>query len=658
MCGIAGLINGSNSESLVRMVDIQSHRGPDDWGIEWFDEHQSGLAHRRLSIVDLSSAGHQPMVNKRGDKWITFNGEIYNFLELRSELQAKGHQFISNSDTEVILSAYDEWGAECVNRFNGMFAFGIYDTRKKELFIARDHLGIKPLYYAQRGNTFAFASEAKAIFEVPGFSRDIDPDGILSTLLLLWVPEPKTGFKDVAKLPAGHYAYFRNGVLTLTEYWDVPITEGNIKDRGEATYIEELRHLLEQAVDRQMMADVPVGAFLSGGLDSSLIVALMRKADPAAKLSTYTIAFSERDKKMEAMPDDAMYARKVAKVFETDHHEIEIQPDINEILPKILWHLDDPIADGAAINTYLISKAAKDHGTTVLLNGMGGDEVFGGYRKQLATKMIATYQRVPKILRRGLIEPLVNVTPVAIGGRGIRTVRWAKRFLRSANMSPLEAFIYGFAYYKPEELREFVQDQFLKSDFHDLYPIRRQYEIAERVKGCSLMQQMTYMDTKIFLASLNLAYSDKATMAASVEGRPPLIDKDLVEFAARLPDKYKINGRIQKYLLKKAAEAYLPNEIIYRPKAPFGTPLRAWMKSGLDKTLIKTFQNKTALHNKFLKHTAPLQMLEQHQSGKADHAHALWGALVLAMWIDQSDKHSSELSLARSSQTAVESIGA
>lgn len=638
MCGIAGIINGRHPEALKKMADVQAHRGPDDWGMEWFDYHQSGLAHRRLSILDLSTAGHQPMVNKQGDRWITFNGEIYNYLELKDRLTKLGHYFISSTDTEVILAAFDEWGPECVKEFNGMFAFGIYDTTKKELFIARDHLGVKPLYYAQRGGTFAFASEAKAIFEIPGFHKEIEPDAILSTLLLLWVPEPKTGFRNVSKLPAGHYGVFKDGKLTISEYWDVPITRGHIKDLGEDHYVQELRMLLEQSVSRQMISDVPVGAFLSGGLDSSVIVALMRKAQPGAKLSTYTIGFTSHDKKMEAMPDDAYYARKAAQVFGTDHNEIILNPNINEMLPKLLWHLDDPIADGASINTYLIAKAAKESGYTVLLNGMGGDEVFGGYRKQLASKMISTYQRIPGFIRNGLISPVVNAAPVAIGKYGIRSVRWAQRFLHSTNLAPLDAFIYGFGFQKPEELYRFVHDQYLKQDFKDLYPIRRQYEVAEKVKGCSLVQQMTYLDTKMYLNSLNLTYSDKATMAASVEGRPPLTDKDLVEFAAKLPDKYKINGKVQKYLLKRAAEAYLPKEIIYRRKAPFGTPLRSWMKSGLDKTFISLYQNPNGAYNKYLKREASLQMLTNHQSGRADHAYSLWGSLVAATWINQNSK--------------------
>jgi asparagine synthase (glutamine-hydrolysing) len=634
MCGIAGIINGGSPDALARMARMLAHRGPDDQGVKWFSGRHSGLAHRRLSIIDLSSAGHQPMRNHDGNRWITYNGEIYNYLELRQELAGRGHQFISHSDTEVILAAYDEWGADCVRRFNGMFAFGIYDSQRHELFVARDHLGIKPFYYAQQNDTFVFSSEAKAILALDGFEKRIDPDAVVSTLLRLWVPEPKTGYEGIWKLLPGHYAFFRDGKFTVSEYWDIPIGFDPEPERPESAYVEELRHLLEQAVRRQMLADVPVGAFLSGGLDSSLIVALMRKVNPSAEISSYTIGFTDRDQRMEAMPDDAYYARRVAARFETDHHEISLDPDINELLPKILWHLDDPVADGASINTYLIASAAREKGTIVLLNGMGGDEVFAGYRKQLSVLIGQQYRRVPGFLRKYLIEPVIDALPVEIVGRGLRYVRWAKFFLAANSGTPLDSFISGFTFLSEKDIGSALVDGLGAGPFRDLYPIRRYYELAQKVSHLPLVDQMTYLDTKLFLPGLNLLYSDKACMAASVESRPPLIDVDIVEFAARLPAKYKIHGRIQKYLLKKAAEAYLPEEIIYRPKAAFGTPLRAWMKSGLDQAVRARFQDTAAVHNRWLRYDYPLRILAEHQSGRSDNAHLLWGVFVLANWLD------------------------
>lgn len=632
MCGIAGIINGGSAGTLERMASVQAHRGPDDWGVRWFPERGSGLAHRRLSILDLSAAGHQPMAGRSGNRWITFNGEIYNYLELRRELERHGHSFISNTDTEVILAAFDQWGAACLNRFNGMFAFGIYDADAHELFIARDHLGVKPLYYCHRGETFAFASEAKGLFEVEGIERAVRFDAVVSSLLYLWVPEPETGFEGVYKLEAGHYGVFRDGRLRTTRYWDVPVQDQGGRERSEDEYVEELRELLERAVRRQMIADVPVGAFLSGGLDSSLVVALMRKVSNG-DISTYTIGFSEQDKQMEAMPDDAKYAAMVARSFGTDHHEIEARPDSSSLLGRMLLHLDDPIADGASINTYLISSAARARGTTVLLNGMGGDEVFGGYRKQLGALMVERYHRIPGFLR-AIGAPLVRALPVAVGGRGIRPVRWAKKFLRSAALDPLDAFIYGFAYFTPAEVPQLLAPPYDRIPFEELYPIRRYRETAASVAGIPFIDRMTYLDTKLFLPGLNLIYSDKAAMAASVETRPPLIDVDLVEFAARLPGRYKINGRVQKYLLKRAAEAYLPREIIYRPKAAFGTPIRAWMGRDLAGDVRRCYTDMSPETARFLRPQLPLRMLEEHAAGREDHAHSLWGLYALAVWME------------------------
>jgi asparagine synthase (glutamine-hydrolysing) len=632
MCGIAGIVGGATRETLERMIAVLEHRGPDDFGVELFDGHGAGLAHRRLAILDLSSAGHQPMVNHRGTRWITYNGEVFNFLELRQELASAGHRFVSNSDTEVILAAYDEWGPDCVRRFNGMFAFAIYDVESRELFLARDHLGVKPLYYVERGGMLAFASEAKALFEIDGVERRPDRDAIISTLMLLWVPEPKTGFEGITKLEAGHYAVWRDGVLRTTQYWDVPVGETHV-ERSEEEYLEELRAILERSVRRQMISDVPVGALLSGGLDSSLVVALMRRVS-GAEIDTYTIAFTEEDKRMEAMPDDARYAQIVARHVGTRHHEIVVRPDINELLPRILWHLDDPIADGAAINTYLISRGAREAGTTVLLSGMGADEIFGGYRKHLATLLISRYHAIPRSIRRGMIEPIVDALPVAIGGRGVRPVRWAKKFLRSATLPAMEAFMRGFGYYSAEELAELLVEPFDPRDIDSLYAVRRYHEVAERVRDLPLIDRMTYLDTKLFLPGLNLAYTDKASMAASIETRPPLIDLELVEFAARLPARYKINGRVQKYLLKRAAEAYLPREVIYRPKAAFGTPIRAWMKRGLADAMRSRLGDATSPAAAIIDRHYALGMLERHIAGREDNAHRLWGLYALATWLD------------------------
>lgn len=633
MCGIAGILNGGSPELLERMLRRLAHRGPDDWGIQWFPDHRSGLAHRRLAILDLSPAGHQPMANQQGTRWITYNGEIYNFRELRAELERRGYRFRSQTDTEVILAAYDEWGVECLRRFNGMFAFGIYDVQTRELFLARDPLGIKPLYYVQRGELFAFASEAKALLLVDNAEVVPDDDALLSLLIFLWVPEPKTGFCGIFKLPAGHYAIVRDGKLRIEEYWDVPLPgpEGLLSYRRESEYVEHLRILLERAVARQMISDVPVGAFLSGGVDSSLVVALMRRAQPETELATYTIAFAPEDHRVEAQPDDPAYARIVAQHVRTRHREILIRPNINELLPKILWHLDDPVADGAAINTYLISRHAKQQGTTVLLTGMGGDEVFAGYRKQLATLFVMHYHRLPRWFRRGLVEPFLEALPSGWTRSRLRPLRWFKKMLFPLRLRPLEAFVYGFAYCPPEQLQKLWRRPL--PPYHELYPLRRYWDVAERARGASPVALLTYLDTKLFLAGLNLLYSDKAAMAAAVETRPPLLDVDVVEFAFRLPDRYRIRGLTQKYLLKRAAEAYVPRQVLYRPKAPFATPLVAWMNGVLGERLRWWYTHQPGLHHEYLRAAEVLRLLDEHQRGSANHAHLLWACLVLAEWL-------------------------
>lgn len=633
MCGIAGILKCGSSEILQRMTLLQAHRGPDDSGCCWFQEQSTGLAHRRLSILDLSAAGHQPMCDSAGNNWITFNGEIYNYCQLRDELKAKGYTFNSDTDTEVILAAYNHWGADCVKRFNGMFAFAIYNTVTQVLFLARDHLGIKPLYYWHSEDKFAFASEAKSLFEVNPAINTINSDSVISSLLFLWIPEPNSGFTHIKKFPAGHYGTFINGVLRLHQFWNVPIiAELEKEHRREEDWVDELRSILERAVQRQMLADVPVGAFLSGGLDSSLIVALMRKVSNA-DISTYTIAFSEEDKRMEAMPDDARYARIVAKKFETAHYEIPATHDFNHLLPKLLWHLDEPIADGAAINTYLISYGAKQRGTTVLLNGMGGDEVYGGYRKQLASLLLQRYHRLPQWLRANVIHPLSNRLPVAIGGKGIRFTRWAQKFVKSAERTPLDAFMFGFAYFSPDELPQLLAPHLASIPFDELYAVQRYRQVAEAANGASFIDTMLYLDTNLFLPGLNLAYSDKGSMAASVESRPPLIDIELVEFMARVPSQLKIHGRTQKYLLKRAAEAYLPREIIYRPKAAFGTPIRAWMRGWLGQEVRRVFTHPDSTAANYIRTDFPLQLLDEHVAGKRDHAHRLWGIYTVMMWL-------------------------
>jgi asparagine synthase (glutamine-hydrolysing) len=646
MCGIAGTVGFANQELLERMSAVMEHRGPDDSGQKILSTEtlQVGLAFRRLAIIDLSPLGHQPMCSPDERVWIVFNGEIYNYRELRQDLQAKGYTFKSQTDTEVILNAYLEWGEHCPKKLNGMWAFAIVDLRKNLVFLSRDRVGEKPLYYTHLpGNRLMFASEIKSLLQCDELQREINPDGILSTLLFLWTPEPKTAFKGIEKLPAGCNMRIQNGKATIEKYWDIEF-ESYGKDKGEAYYIEELDALLQDTVRRQMIADVKVSAFLSGGLDSSLIAALMtrQKGEP---ITTYTIAFTERDKKFEAMPDDQKYAKIVARHLNADYQEIVLEPNVAELLPKLIYHLDEPIADSASINTYLICKMAKQSGTTVLLSGMGADELFAGYRKHLSVKVASLYRCVPALLRHAVIEPLVNMLPVANEKGGFRLFRWAKRFIKFASLPDFEAFVGSYAYYSEPELRALLSPEFQEvamKSYAESYPIRRHEEVRQallsRQPKLDLVTLMCAIDTKLFLTSLNLTYSDKSSMAASVEERVPFVDYRIVEFAHRLPARYKLGGSwvggyVQKYLLKKVAEKYLPKEIVYRPKAPFGAPLRAWIRNDLDQMIEDVLTPERLRQRGMFNANAVLNMLHRHKTGQEDYAHRIWALLTLELWM-------------------------
>ena len=652
MCGIFGYINPSTRHDglydIKTILKSMYHRGPDDSGYfsacgirfklhgEPVDNPAEGphpnvgLGHTRLSIIDLSRAGRQPMANENNTIWITYNGEIYNFKEIKHELRQKGHLFRSETDTEVVVHAYEEWGPECLDRFNGMFAFAIYDARDRSLFLARDRLGIKPLYWSARGDLLVFASEIKALMKIPEIQVEVDWEGLLGYLIFCWSPEPRTSFKGVEKLPPGHWLLWRDGQIKIHCYWDVPFDREQ-KDLGEEAYGERLDELIQNAVERRMLGDVPVGVFLSGGLDSSLIATLMTQPE-RERVAAYTVTFDEQDKAYEAMPDDQIYARKVADLIKADHREILIRPDISKLLPEIIWHLEEPIADPAAINTYLISKAAKEAGTTVLLSGMGADEIFAGYRKHISVYLAGIYKRfLPEFFRDGLLRPTIDRLPVAGRNDGYRFFRWAKRFTKSASLADVECFIGNYAYCNAVEINELLHPD-LQVDWDGIYPIQRHYDYFSNVRDRDLISQMTYVDTKLFLPGLNLAYTDKASMAASVEERVPFVDHEIVSFALNLPSKYRIHRLTQKYLLKKIATKYLPREIVYRPKAPFGAPLRSWMHRDLGPLVDELLSEESIRRRGYFRYKAVRKMIEDNRNGRQDFGHRIWALLTIELW--------------------------
>ena len=623
MCGIVGFINCGNIHELQEAVSVIKHRGPDYQGVKWFDKYNSGLGHARLSIIDLSSAGQQPMYDKNTGNWIVFNGEVYNYQTIREELISIGLNFYSSSDTEVVLKAYGVWGKEAINRFNGMFAFAIYNENSNDVFVCRDRLGIKPLYYYKKGNQIIFASEIKSILECSYYKKE--PDLYAIQTPVHFQASPKTGFKDVFKLEAGHCFTFRYGELLIEKYWDIHPTEENISYEQA---FEELDYLLNDSIKLQMISDVPIGALLSGGLDSSIISVLMQK-NMSQALNTFTIKFKKEDLKRQGNVDDSYYAKKLANQFGFNHHEITIEPDIADLLPKMIWHLDEPIADPAAINTYLISKEAESNGIKVLLSGMGADEFFSGYRSHLACIKADTYQNIPNVLRKG-IEHVFKKLPESNNKRNFKYIRWAKGFLKIASLSQHDrALLIKNSALSAGNFNDYYLNA---GNYKDSLYVNRDTRLFNQYPELSYLTKLCYCDTKTYLTDHNLAYSDKAIMAASIEGRPPLIDHRIIELMFKLPPKFRINNGVQKHLLKKVSEKYLPNEIIYRPKAPFSAPMRGWLKKEL-KEMVNDILSYNSLKSRGVYNPDYVQkLIINNDKGIDDNSQLIWRLMVNEIW--------------------------
>src|SRR5437773_2114017 len=498
MCGISGVVNCGDCETLRRMNSIQAHRGPDDsgtWQQNFPNEARVGLGNRRLAIVDLSPSGHMPMCNEDRTIWITFNGEIYNFAELRSRLQSRGHRFKSETDTEVVLHSYEESGPECVKQLNGMFAFAICDLRTTTptLFLARDHFGIKPLYYCHQGGRFAFASEIKALLEIPEMPRRMNLKALNQYLTFLWVPDPLTMFDQIVKLPAGHSALYRDGNLRVEQYWDLKFpAAGHDFKANEAELAAELRERFTASVKSQLLSDVPLGSFLSAGLDSSSIVAAMSQVSntPAR---TYTIAFPNKYRRGEVTLDDTDVARRTANHFGCDHTEIVVEPDVVDLLPRLVWHMDEPVADPAIIAAYLVNREARKT-VTVLLSGVGGDELFAGYRKHVAYDLAQKYQRIPGALREKIIEPLVMALPSMRGTSIKGHVRLAKKMARSGSLSPRDYFLMNSTYLTDDQ-KESLYAPGVREGINGDGSWSRHMDYFEQVSGADFLNQMLYLDT-------------------------------------------------------------------------------------------------------------------------------------------------------------------
>ena len=636
MCGISGLVNCGDRETLARMTRVQAHRGPDDsglWDARFPDGSYVGLGSRRLAILDLSAVGHMPMCNEDRTVWITYNGEIYNFAELRQELQSKGHVFSSHTDTEVVVHLYEEEGPDCVKRLNGIFTFAICDLRRNTptIFIARDHFGVKPLYYFQKGKSLAFASEIKALLQVPGIEANLDPDALHQYLTFLWVPDPKTMFQGVLKLPAGHYAIFRKGEFKISQYWDLTFPpEGQQYSRSESDLIGEVRERFQSAVAKQMVSDVPVGAFLSAGLDSSSIVAMMRKATNQP-VRTYTVTFPQKYLVGENTLDDPEVASRCARTLGCENQRIVVDPDVTELLPKLIWHMDEPTADPAIITAYLVCREARKE-STVLLSGVGGDELFAGYRKHVAHYWAQAYTRIPARARQ-MIEAGLSSSPGMRGSRMKGRLRLAKKMARSASLSPVDCFITNCTYLNGDQKTELYAEDFASSVAD---PAGNHRQAFDRVRDADFLHQMLYLDSKIFMTSLNLTYNDKMSMASSVEVRVPFLDRELAEFVAwNVPPSLKLKGRLQpttKYILRQAMRDILPKEVLRQPKAGFGAPVDYWLAHDLREMvddLLSTSQvNKRAI----FRPDVIRRLVDEHRSGRNDWSMQIWQFLTLELW--------------------------
>ena len=619
MCGIFGIIDLNdhpvNSEWLTPMGAITRHRGPDDGGI-----HADGpcaIGMQRLSIIDLAG-GHQPLTNEDESLWLVCNGEIYNYRELRRELETHGHQFRTASDCETLLHAYEQWGDDFILRLNGMFGFALWDARRRRLLIGRDRLGIKPLYVHEDGRRLVFASEAKAILTLPGFTPQVDSAALQSYLQLGYVAAPRTLFAGIRKLPVASLLTVENGRVATRQYWRMPETLERAP--GEDEWAERTRAAVELAVRRQMVSDVPIGAFLSGGIDSSAVVGFMAQT-ASQPVKTYSIGFEGGA--AEALYNELPYARRVAELFGTEHHEIIVKPDVIGLLPKLLWHLDEPIADSAFMTTYLVSEFARRE-VTVILSGVGGDELFGGYRRYLGNHYAAQFERLPGWLKQSA-RAVSRRLPSDRHSGVLNKLRLAKAFIASAELSFEERYC-AYMQLLPPTLAQRLLTQ---SSTQAEDPLLAAFANAQSEDA---LNRMVTVDWQTQLPDDLLMLTDKMSMAVSLECRVPLLDQDLVDLAAAMPESIKVRGGRLKHALKRALGGMLPPDILERPKRGFGMPVGAWLKGQLAQ-MLDTVLSPTALQRRGLFDPNTVsKLIAAHHARREDYTDALLALLNFELW--------------------------
>jgi asparagine synthase (glutamine-hydrolysing) len=620
MCGIAGFISKEKNAPQIereilldRMCKIITHRGPDEQGAIVKDRAALGM--RRLSIIDLK-CGQQPIYTEDGNLAIVFNGEIYNFQELKKELESLGHRFKTNSDTETIIHAYEEFGTNCLEKLRGMFAFAIWNFREESLFIARDRVGKKPLFYSltDEGN-FVFGSELKVLLAHGEIKKEIDFSALDAYLTFGYVPEEFCIFKTVKKLEPAHFLIYKNGRITTEKYWDFRY-EKITEVKSEAEYIRELKELLKEAVKVRLISEVPLGAFLSGGVDSSTIVGLMSQiSDKPVK--TFSIGFNEDSF------NELKYARIAAKHFETEHHEFIVTPDLVNIVDELIWHFDEPFADSSALPTFMVSKMAREF-VTVILSGDGGDELFAGYTRYAIDQKRSGLERLPKAIRGGLLKPLSENLPHGFRG---------KNYLYNASLDAVDRYIDSVSHFNDLRKNALYSENFLANlngNFGKGVEVFQ--EIAGSVSTGNAVDKLLYLDSKTYLPSDILTKVDRMSMATSLEARVPLLDHKLIDFVMQIPPELKLKGQETKYIFKKAMEGIVPHEILYREKQGFGVPINEWINSNLRERIHHELQEKRTLERGYFEAKYIKTLLDEHSTNRRDHSYRLWILWMSELW--------------------------
>ncbi len=630
MCGIAGFTQFIQPEgtidTLKAMGNAIFHRGPDAGG-EYLDDCV-GLAHRRLSIIDLSEAGNQPMLSSDGQLVIVFNGEIYNFLELRKDLEQEGYLFNTHTDTEVILALYQQNGKACLDKLNGMFAFALWDKQQQTLFTARDRIGKKPLYYFQQGDRFAFASEIKSLLTLPDIPRDIRLDAVHDFFAYQYVPDPKSIFKHIHKLPPGHYMTVSATGIDIQQYWDISLK--HISEDSEEQLTHQLLEVATNSTKRRMISDVPLGAFLSGGVDSSGVVAMMAK-NSDTPVKTCAIGFDEEKF------NETEFAQIVADQYKTEHHEFTVHQNVKDNLEKIVRFFDEPFADPSLVPTYFVSELARQQ-VTVAISGDGGDEIFAGYEKY-TTDAIENRLRskFPHWLRKTIFPPLA-----ALLSKSNATVcRKGKSLLTSLSQEPAMGFYLSNAMIEDRHWNALLKPD-IKKELGDYHPSKLTTDTYEKSDGPDHLAKILYTDMKTYLPGGILVKVDRMSMANSLEVRAPILDKEIIEFAATVPSDMKFHKGEKKHILKEAFKPLLPGDILYRKKMGFSVPLASWLRNEIKDLAENYLFNKANGIQQFFNMNKVQEFWQQHQSGKVDHSNLLWSMLMFQMWwynYMQADQH-------------------